>query len=319
MISKLWSRRERCLMPIIVLVLLGASFFPGDRPASSHPLPGVGNTGAAAADWMQSLAGQRRLSELSIPGSHDSGARHEPWGGTAICQTLDIASQLTAGVRFLDIRCRHLRNQFKIYHGIIDQKLSFDEVQSNCLAFLQTHPGECILMSIREEGDPAGDTRSFEDTFDAVIAGSRDKWHLKESIPTLAEARGKIVLIRRFDAQKTPEGIPATDWKWNTTFSIGGRMRVQDAYVVTNNQAKWAAIESLYQEEAAGKGRVLYLNFTSGCRPGSFGIPDIGAVSRYINPRIEVFWRTNTLSRPGVSVMDFVDARKCALIIGANR
>ena len=74
-----------------------------------------------AAHWMGAVSGKKRVSELSIPGTHDSGALHEPFPGTTKCQTLGIAQQLAIGVRFLDIRCRSVHNAFAIYHGPVDR------------------------------------------------------------------------------------------------------------------------------------------------------------------------------------------------------
>ncbi|MBN2843687.1 MAG: hypothetical protein JXM68_11380, partial [Sedimentisphaerales bacterium] len=54
---------------------------------------------AADNNWMQDLKDTALLSQLSIPGTHDSGARFEPIGGTAKCQNLTIAEQLAIGVR----------------------------------------------------------------------------------------------------------------------------------------------------------------------------------------------------------------------------
>ncbi len=77
--------------------------------------------------WMGALDGGTLLSALSIPGSHDSGALHEPLRGTSRCQNLAIAEQLAIGVRYLDIRCRNVDNLFKIYHGRVSQLLNFEE------------------------------------------------------------------------------------------------------------------------------------------------------------------------------------------------
>jgi len=177
-------------------------------------------------DWMKSMPDGRLLSELSIPGTHDSGARFEPVPGTAKCQDLPIAGQLNAGVRFLDIRCRHLRDAFVIHHGPVYQNLNFDGVLDDILAFLKAHPSECVILSIKEESSPAENTRGFEQTFDSYVARNPDKWLLKVTLPTMAEARGKIILLRRFNATSLPKGIAATGWADNATFSTGV-LRVQ--------------------------------------------------------------------------------------------
>src|SRR5579864_9502172 len=72
---------------------------------------------ANGSNWMASLDSHLLLSQLSIPGSHDTMALYEPFPGTTKCQNLSLAEQLMAGVRFLDIRCRHTNNAFAIYHG----------------------------------------------------------------------------------------------------------------------------------------------------------------------------------------------------------
>ncbi|MBN2842929.1 MAG: hypothetical protein JXM68_07555, partial [Sedimentisphaerales bacterium] len=54
---------------------------------------------AAGNNWMAAQKDISLLSQLSIPGTHDSGARFEPIGGTAKCQNLTIAEQLAIGVR----------------------------------------------------------------------------------------------------------------------------------------------------------------------------------------------------------------------------
>ena len=92
----------------------------------------------AAHNWMHSLNDDVSLSQLSIPGTHNSGARYETWPGTSQCQDLSIDEQLEAGVRFLDIRCCHRNNTFRIYHGMEDQHLSFDDVLDTCISFLRS-------------------------------------------------------------------------------------------------------------------------------------------------------------------------------------
>ena len=116
--------------------------------------------------WMSGLQDNISISKISIPGTHDSGARVDApvVSGTAKTQDLSIAEQLNAGVRFLDIRCRHIDNAFTIHHGAIYQNLNFDDVLNACYTFLNSHPSETIIMSVKEEYDASNTTRSFEQT-----------------------------------------------------------------------------------------------------------------------------------------------------------
>lgn len=59
------------------------------------------------SNWMSALQDNVSLSQISVP-THDSGATVEFPSGTAKTQNLTIAEQLNIGVRFLDIRCRHI-------------------------------------------------------------------------------------------------------------------------------------------------------------------------------------------------------------------
>jgi len=264
---------------------------------------------AAGNDWMRDLDGKLRLSELSIPGTHDAGATLEPLPGTARCQSLSIAGQLAAGVRFLDIRCRHVKDSFSIYHGPIDQKLTFAEVIEALQVFLTANPGECVIMSVNEESTASGNSRDFGKTFASYIARNPSLWILGEDIPTLAEARGKIVLFRRFRSSEKL-GIDASRWPDSFTFT-SGKIRVQDRYKVTDNDSKWAAFTEFLNETP--KSDLLSINFASGVR-SDFGLPDITAVSNDINARITRHFTDHKIGRAGVIVMDFADAARCALI-----
>lgn len=276
---------------------------------------------AALNSWMSDLPDNVSLAQLSIPGTHDAGARFEPVSGTAKCQNLTIAQQLDAGIRFLDVRCRHIDNAFTIHHGAIYQNLNFQDVLNACTAFLNAHPGETIVMCVKEEHNPENVSRTFEQTFDSYVQQDPGRWRLAASVPTLGDARGKIVLLRRFGASSTPKGIAATSWADNTTFSINtpdANLRVQDQYVVPDNNAKWNRITDLFTEANGSSGNTLYINFTSGYRSLIFGIPSITTVSNNINPRITTYFTSNTSGHYGIIPMDFADAGKAQLIVDTN-
>src|ERR1700683_5496910 len=269
---------------------------------------------------MGTLDGRKSISQLSIPGTHNTGALYEPVYGTSKCQELTIADQLAIGVRYLDIRCRHVDNAFAIYHGPISQHLTFAGVVTICTDFLVDNPTECIVMSVNEESIPSRNTRTFEETFASYVEDHSQRWEMSTTIPTLDQARGKIVLLRRFPADSSMKGIEASRWPVNATFTIAGRanLRVQDQYIVPNNHAKLAAIRSLYDEARSANDETLYLNYTSGYRRGLLGFPDIRVVSDFINPAVSQYFNENNPGRFGVTIMDFADKATCALILATN-
>lgn len=271
--------------------------------------------------WMTALPDNTSIAALSIPGTHDSGAHQEPISGTAKCQNLSIADQLNAGIRFLDIRCRHIGNAFAIHHGSIYQNMNFDDVLGACKSFLAANPGETIVMSVKEEYDPSNNTRTFEQTFDTYVTNYAGLWSTTATIPNLGQVRGKIVLLRRFSATSTPKGIDATNWADNTTFSINNsnaNLRVQDNYVVPDNNGKWNNITALFTEATTQYPSTLYVNFTSGYKSLIFGIPSITTVSNAINPNIDSYFNTHGHARYGIIPMDFATADRANLIVNTN-
>jgi len=303
--------KKVCLLSLIVALFVGL-FSPHDSMAQAT---------VSGAKWMESIDDSKSLASLSIPGTHDSGALYESYKNTAKCQDLTIAEQLSIGVRYLDIRNRHYEDSFRIYHGSEDQKQTFDDVLTSIYAFLKENPSETILMHVKEEYNPYKTTRSFEATFDTYVAKNPSKWLLTDKIPTLGEARGKIVLVRRFDATQLPKGIDVMGWKDNTTFTIektNANLKIQDYYKVTDSNKKWNDIQSMYNEANTKNSSWLYINYTSGYKPGWFGIPDIRKISDYINPKVAEYFTTNTRGRYGISAMDFIDSNLASKIIATN-
>jgi 1-phosphatidylinositol phosphodiesterase len=289
-----------------------------DAVAASAGRPARGQTNEVSpASWMSALDGSVKLSQLSIPGTHDSAARVENWPGTARCQSLSLPEQLQAGVRYLDIRCRHLRDGFSICHGTVDQKLPFSEVLAQVYGFLETNRGECVLMVVKEEHTAEGNTRSFEATFDASVAGNPGRWWLGTSLPTLEEVRGKIVLVRRFGAAAA-KGINATAWGDNTSFNVNN-LAVEDHYVVDNNDTKWGQVTAALDAAAAdGNAAVLHLTHSSGYRSGTFGIPSIPWVSDTLNPRLHSWFTKAKPGHYGCVIMDFADRTRPWRIAQSN-
>lgn len=317
--------RKLQLPLFVALVLTFSACKKEEQPKGNFSNPNLKSSANAQLlsfslnSWMSVVADQTSIAAISIPGTHDSGATQEQVAGTAKCQNLSITDQLNAGVRYLDIRCRHIDNAFAIHHGAIYQNLNFNDVLNACINFLNSHPTETIIMSVKEEHTPSNNTRSFEQTFDAYVQQNPAKWDLGNNIPTLGSIRGKIRLLRRFSGS-SPKGIDATAWADNTTFDINNAatLKVQDFYNVNDVNTKWTKVETLLNEARNDVSNRLYLNYASGYKAGIFSIPSITTVSNFINPKINTFFTNNTHGKFGIIPLDFVDSGRSQLIINTN-
>ena len=148
----------------------------------------------AVKGWMGHLPDNTPVRDMSIPGTHDSGARYG--GAAAECQDWTIAEQLDAGIRYLDIRCRPTKTSFAIHHGAFYQKQMFGDVMNSIISFLRSNPTETVIIKIKKEHKPEEGSDSFEDIWASYA--SRYSRYLYQSFntnPTLGELRGKVFVI----------------------------------------------------------------------------------------------------------------------------
>ena len=187
-------------------------------------LPLTENVDRSAADgsgdWMAALDDGLPLNAVVIPGSHNSGAAYAQLAFFSKCQSLDVGEQLEAGFRYLDIRLSGNSGdrELKLTHGFTNCKpsalsnraLMLGEVLEDCYDFLDAHPGEVVLFCAKhEDGDIS--VREIQTLLAAETEKRPDRWLLTDTVPTVGEARGKIVLLRRWEdeAGLGPEsGIP---------------------------------------------------------------------------------------------------------------
>ena len=176
--------------------------------------------------WMKEVDDNTLITNMSIPGSHDSGATHSIFDVAGKCQDLSIKTQLTIGVRFLDLRLQLVNNEFKIVHSFVDQKLKFSKVLNDIDNFLSKYDSEFIIMSIKEDNSSKDSTINFNEALLTQLL-QYDKITLNNTLPnTLKEARGKIYILNRFTSQDI--GIAAYyGWQDSTTFDIDN-LHIQD-------------------------------------------------------------------------------------------
>jgi len=272
--------------------------------------------GLASHAWMSKLADRASLATLNIPGTHNSAALHEPFPKTAKCQALPIMDQLKIGVRFFDVRCRHKKDRFSIYHGPINQRLSFEAFLESMFAFLKDNASEALIVSIKEEHSSTETTRSFRETMQWYIDQNPHGWLLKETISNLGAARRKIVLIRRFQSSKS-FGISATDWGHNGFFE-GTNLFIQDRFKIPNSTAKWGTIQKAFEHSKKDSSDRLHLHFASGYTQNRLGIPNIISISNPINQKLAEYLKTTPRIRHGCIVLDFITQELAEAIYQLN-
>ena len=276
--------------------------------------------------WMAQIDDQASLAALSLPGTHDSGALHEPIAGTAKTQDMAIDEQVAAGVRYLDLRCRDVNDAFEIFHGPYDEGQSFDDVLAKLYAYLDQHPTEAIIASVKEESTAENATRPFDATFLGYVQQHPERWYLGDTVPALGAVRGKLVLLRRFAATSPPLGIDASMWADNTTFTLttaGATLRIEDDYKVSAIATKWQQITALLGEASGATGAsdaTLYLTYTSGYTSNSIGVPNVPNVATMIDPMLDAYLAdpANAHAHLGVIANDFMTEGRATAIYDTN-
>ncbi|MGW9435005.1 phosphatidylinositol-specific phospholipase C domain-containing protein [Streptomyces sp. NPDC055607] len=255
----------------------------------------LGAPAASAVDvraWMGSHGDGTELTRLTIPGTHDSGARFGgPWSE---CQNTTVARQLDSGIRFLDVRCRVTGGSFAIHHGASYQNAMFGDVLVACRDFLAAHPSETVLMRVKQEYSEESDA-AFRAVFDDYLdrRGWRPLFRIGDRLPLLGEARGKVVLIA------DNGGLPGLKW-WD-----GSQIALQDDWNALPD-AKFPKVQAHFRAAVAQPGR-LYVNFVS----TSAYLPPRWNSDR-LNPRVHGFLDGAELAgRTGLGIvpLDFPNTR----------
>lgn len=99
----------------------------------------------SSSSWMESIAGDTKLSELSIPGTHDSATQYLSLSPIFQCQDTDIQTQLENVYRYLDIRLvlkndnlilKHNFDKCRKDKSLFSRPLTLDDVLEDVYSFL---------------------------------------------------------------------------------------------------------------------------------------------------------------------------------------
>lgn len=268
-------------------------------------VPITKNKDIEAMDWMSKVDDNALITELSIPGTHDSGATRSIFDVSGKCQDTSIETQLNIGVRFFDMRLQLVEDDFRVVHSFVDQKLEFEDVLEDMVDFIEHHNKEFLIMSIKEEADSINAKRSFEEELLDELEEYKDIICYDNSLPTtLKETRGKIYILSRFN---TSIGIQAyVGWQDSTSFELNN-MYIQDNYCISDVEVKQKDILDTIEYSKTHQDK-LVLNFTS-CYNKDQILPPLyaGTTALTINPWLE-YYLTNDEKEGnlGIMIMDFM-------------
>lgn len=157
------------------------------------------------SEWMRYIDGKKELFSLNIPGSHDCAAQYVQYPHISKCHDKSIYEQLNIGIRSLDVRVKPKGERLLMVHSIakvfntpnrLGKQMDFADVLSQCYTFLDENKSEAIIIQFKNDTGKDFE-KSFDNLFYTYIKDNENRWYTKNKLPSLDEARGKIVLIRR--------------------------------------------------------------------------------------------------------------------------
>lgn len=254
--------------------------------------------------WMKNLNDNTKLIDLSIPGTHDSGATHSIFDVAGKCQDITIKEQLNIGVRFFDLRLQLVNNEFNIVHGPVDQNLKFNQVLKNMVDFISKHSSEFLIISLKKEADNVNSDQSFEEVLLNELNKYQETISLSTNLPEeVKDARGKIHIISRYNINA---GFPAySGWKDDTTFTLND-LYVQDNYCINTVEEKKEDIRSTVEISNSIDNDKLVLNFLSCYLDNAFPPSYAGTAAKSINPWFNDFISKNQNYKLGIVICDFI-------------
>lgn len=292
------------------------------------------------SNWMKEIGDHTLLSEMTIPGTHDSGTFTLPLPDPILSpvvtpfaktQSKNFTEQFNSGCRFLDIRCRHINDSFAIHHDVVYLQMNFNDVLKDCIAFLDKHPSECLLMLVSDAHATAENNKlSFTDTFLNYYRQNPSVWHTDLPIPAMGEVRGKICLLRGHtfswdprDQKSNPAmGLHFNMWEkasGSCPLHSGQELRYENLaglakYYPGEIDTKWNVVrENIEKCQRDDDKNHFYCTFSSGY--AGLITPELMAegVNKYMREQLRYDGR-----RMGLVVGDFVDASYTHPLIDNN-
>lgn len=291
----------------------------------------------SASTWMESLPDDILLSDVVLPGAHDAATNNVQLALFARCQSESVSGLLKDGYRYLDVRLGVKENkkgkELYLMHGFTYclnglSRYRADKLLKDCTKFLKKNPSESIVFAVKyEHGDET--VKSFERLLDEKLEEYKNYVLFTDTMPTVSQARGKIVLFRRYEDEAglgIRAGLPLLweDQGGHEDVSLAEASKENGKYTVTVQDRycykasdKWEAFTGTADRVhlQKGSGDVL-VNFLSTKGTWTYGHPYYFA--RKLNKELAA-WLTEERKQPqGWIVLDFCDAKLARLIYTLN-
>nr|XP_017206920.1 uncharacterized protein LOC100150707 [Danio rerio] len=250
--------------------------------------------------WMETLDDEKLISEVNIPGTHETMALLKIPGSQ--CQSWSLENQLKAGIRYIDLRVKG--KNLKIVHGWIPQLTTFAEVFDTTKRFLSQYETETVLIRVKHVKSRG----RFPENVIHQLKNDPGCW-VSERIPQIREVRGKIVFVQKNSFKL---GIPLLETDQKGDYKVFRIKKKEDKIT-----------EHLKQALGALKTNRAVLSYSSGT-----GLPLLiiwntpNHVAKEINPwlygHLSGISKQNPKGCFGIIAMDFPGFDLIQKIIGFN-
>lgn len=301
----------------MALVLVFCSALP--ISAQSFSTNSLLTTAVGPTNWMSGIKDNTALSDITMPGTHDSGTKNVDLPIWSKTQTLSISEQLNIGIRYFDLRLEHVSDVYynaQIVHGSSNcwngkgGHLTLYEVLEDMYTFLSAHPSETLVVSVKQ--DYGDDINALAQDVNTLIDLKPNYWFTGSYTPQLGNVRGKCVLATRI--REVGRGL---DLSWGDQGSDGGAvdsgwMKVQDRYKMgASNKWSNAAKPMLDEKKPNGVWYVNFLSTTGG------GIAGVESNASSMNGYFRTYEMMNNKCY-GIVVLDYANEDLASKIYKAN-
>lgn len=230
--------------------------------------------GVDNSQWMKSLADDRLVADLSLPGSHDActadGWQSKLLGSiaeaTAKTQDLTIREQLKVGMRVFDIRPERVFEAtsyvLRCSHGFMYTKLLVSDFFQILKEFLAANPSEFCILTIDLSATVYKEDWAKE--FTALVSSDAFRSMFVDFKPrlTVGEMRGHVLMLSRHEYAAQPIGGYCYGWVYDQEFEkqtkgritgpngVEAPLWVQDYWGKSNRNGKDEAIVRMLEAAA---------------------------------------------------------------------